>query len=252
MRGRSIRFSAPRRTIADLLHFAMRMPLLPVERRFDISKLQAALGQCKKRPLWSAIFLKGFALVAREMPELRQVYMSFPRPRLYEYPSSRGVIGIEREVAGETGLFPSRIINDPTDHTLVEITAEIRHAKEAPLEQIKQFRRMLAFARLPRFLRRAVWWAGLNVGRQRAKYFGTFAVTTVGPDGASTMHPLAPVTSTVGYGLFLEGGRTDVRIVFDHRVLDGALMARSLVRLEEILNGPILEEIRSSAATPVA
>jgi hypothetical protein len=228
----------------------MRMPLVPVERRIDISRLQAALGQNAKRPLWSAIFLKGFALVAREMPELRQVYLPLPRPHLYEYPSSIGVVGIERQFEGESGLFPFRLINDPADQTLFEITAQIQHAKDAPLADIKQFRRMLIFARLPRFLRRATWLVGLNIGRQRANYFGTFAVTTVGPNGASTMHPLAPVTSMVGYGLFLENGRTDVRIVFDHRVLDGALMARSLVRLEEILHGQILDEISGCAARP--
>jgi len=243
MRGRAIRLSAPRRIVADLLHFALRMPLVPVERRIDISRLQAALAQSTKRPFWSAIFLKGFALVAREMPELRQVYLQWPRPRLYEYPSSVGVVGIERQFEGEVSLFPFRIVNDPAAQTLSDISAQIQHAKEAPLEDIKQFRRMLIFARLPRFLRRATWWLGLNIGRQRANYFGTFAVTTVGPDGASTMHPLAPVTSTVGYGLFLQDGHTDVRIVFDHRVLDGAPMARSLVRLEEILNGKILDEI---------
>jgi hypothetical protein len=250
MRGRRIRLSRPRRIIADLLHFAMRMPLVPVERRIDISRLRTALEQSTVRPLWSAIFLKGFALVAREMPELRRVYLPLPRPHLYEYPSSIGVIGIERQFEDESGLFPYRLIDDPAQQSLLAITAEIQHAKEAPLADIKQFRRMLAFARLPRFLRRATWLVGLNIGRQRANYFGTFAVTTVGPNGASTMHPLAPVTSMVGYGLFLESGRIDVRIVFDHRVLDGALMARSLVRLEEILNGRILHEVCGDAARP--
>ena len=247
MRGRAIRLSRPRRIIADLLHFALRMPLVPVERRIDISRLKAALAQSAKRPLWSAIFLKGFALVAREMPELRQAYLSLPWPRLYEYPSSIGIIGIERQFEGEIGLFPFRIVNDPAAQTLLEITEQIQRAKNAPLDNVKQFRRMLAFARLPRFVRRATWLAGLNVGRQRANYFGTFCVTTVGPSGASTMHPLAPVTATVGYGLFLDDGRTDVRIVFDHRVLDGARMARSLVRLEEMLNAQILDEIRATA-----
>jgi hypothetical protein len=248
MRGRSIRLSPPRRIVADLLHFAMKMPLVPVERRIDISKLKAAIESSAGRPLWSAVFLKGFALVAREIPELRQAYIAWPWPHLYQYPSSIGVVGIEREFDGETGLFPFRIVNDPADQSLAEISDQIRHAKEAPIHEIKQFSRLLALARLPRFLRRAIWWAGLNVGRQRANYFGTFSVTTVGPDGASTMHPLAPVTAIVGYGLFLDDGRTDIRLVFDHRVLDGALMARSLVRLEAMLQGPILDEVASRTA----
>jgi hypothetical protein len=250
MRGRPIKLSLPRRIVADLLHFAMRMPLVPVERRIDISKLQAALRQSSKRPLWSAIFLKGFALVAREMPELRQVYLTWPWPHLYEYPSSFGVLGIEREYEGEIGLFPFRIVNDPADQPLLAISDQIQSAKETPVDDVKQFRRLLILAAMPRLMRRIVWWAALNVGRQRANYFGTFCVATVGPNGASTMHPLAPVTATVGYGMFLDDGRIDVRIVFDHRVLDGAQMARSLVRLDDMLNGPILNEISGAVASP--
>jgi pyruvate/2-oxoglutarate dehydrogenase complex dihydrolipoamide acyltransferase (E2) component len=38
-----------------------------------------------------------------------------------------------------------------------------------------------------------------------------------------------------------------VRIIYDHRVMDGATVARALGRLEEILNSVILEEVRSLA-----
>jgi hypothetical protein len=38
-----------------------------------------------------------------------------------------------------------------------------------------------------------------------------------------------------------------VRVVFDHRVLDAMTLARALGRLEEILNGPIADELRGGA-----
>jgi len=184
------------------------------------------------------------------MPELRRVYLPWPRPHLYEYPASIGGLVLEREHEGETGLFPY-LIWDPAARSLLDITANIQHAKEAPLQGIKQFRRMLAVARLPRVLRRTLLGFGLNVGRFRPNYFGTFFVTTVGPAGASTMHPIAPVTTIIGYGKFLPCGATDVRGVFDHRVLDGFPMARALVRLDEVLNNEILNEIQASlASTP--
>jgi hypothetical protein len=40
----------------------------------------------------------------------------------------------------------------------------------------------------------------------------------------------------------------DVRIVYDHRVLDGATVARALARLEDVLNGEIAAELSGSAA----
>ncbi|MDP2296757.1 MAG: 2-oxo acid dehydrogenase subunit E2, partial [Pseudolabrys sp.] len=40
-------------------------------------------------------------------------------------------------------------------------------------------------------------------------------------------------------------GNVNVRIIYDHRVLDGATVARALARLEEILNTEIVSELRS-------
>ncbi len=42
-------------------------------------------------------------------------------------------------------------------------------------------------------------------------------------------------------------GVLDVRIIYDHRVMNGATVARALGRLEEILNTVILEEVRALA-----
>jgi hypothetical protein len=38
-----------------------------------------------------------------------------------------------------------------------------------------------------------------------------------------------------------------VRLNFDHRIFDGALAARVLVRLEQVLNSSILDELRGLA-----
>jgi hypothetical protein len=39
----------------------------------------------------------------------------------------------------------------------------------------------------------------------------------------------------------------DVRLAFDHRVLDGALAAEALLQLETVLLGQILDEVRALA-----
>ena len=41
-----------------------------------------------------------------------------------------------------------------------------------------------------------------------------------------------------------------VKLIYDHRVLDGAYVARRLRDVEEVLNGPILDELRENRATP--
>jgi hypothetical protein len=51
------------------------------------------------------------------------------------------------------------------------------------------------------------------------------------------------LTTTLTYGPIDERGRLNAKIVYDHRVLDGAYVARRLQNLEEVLNGPIREEL---------
>jgi hypothetical protein len=44
----------------------------------------------------------------------------------------------------------------------------------------------------------------------------------------------------------------DVRLVYDHRVLDGALIARALADLERVLHHEILVELRYLRAADAA
>jgi pyruvate/2-oxoglutarate dehydrogenase complex dihydrolipoamide acyltransferase (E2) component len=37
-----------------------------------------------------------------------------------------------------------------------------------------------------------------------------------------------------------------VRLIYDHRLMDGATVARALMQMEEILNGPIARELKEA------
>jgi hypothetical protein len=49
----------------------------------------------------------------------------------------------------------------------------------------------------------------------------------------------------LNYGVIDGEGKVTVRVIYDHRVVNGATVARALARLEEILNTSLVEEIRS-------
>jgi pyruvate/2-oxoglutarate dehydrogenase complex dihydrolipoamide acyltransferase (E2) component len=51
------------------------------------------------------------------------------------------------------------------------------------------------------------------------------------------------VTSTLHWGHFNDRGVLPTRITFDHRVLDGAFVARGLAELEKVLQTTVLEEL---------
>jgi pyruvate/2-oxoglutarate dehydrogenase complex dihydrolipoamide acyltransferase (E2) component len=90
-----------------------------------------------------------------------------------------------------------------------------------------------------------VWWVSLNFfGRLRSHNYGTFGVTSTSGIGAGVQRIIPILTSSIHYGMFDEAGCLDMRLSFDHRVLDGATAAQALVDLEAVLLHEILDEVR--------
>ena len=249
MRGKPLRLSLPRRMVIDMLHFASRVPTVPVQRSMSLAPLVLARNACADRPSWSAIFTKAYALTAREFPELRRAYVKFPWPHLYEYPASVASIVCQREYQGEPGLFPL-LVKEPAELPLGDLSRLIRHAMAAPFDEVKNFRRALKIGRLPRPLRRLLWWLALNLGRQRANRAGTFAVSVYSALGAESLHPLSLWTTLLNYGPIATDGKVNVRVIYDHRTLDGATVARALACLDNKLSVAILEELAQMKAEP--
>src|SRR5262249_57341667 len=105
-----------------------------------------------------------------------------------------------------------------------------------PIDSIKDFQLILRISALPRPLRRLLWWLGLNFGRQRSNFFGTFAISVYSALNSESLHPLTPLTTVLNYGVIDRNGDVNVRIIYDHGVMDGATVARRLAQLEEILS----------------
>jgi len=247
MKSRRISLSRPRRFLRDLLHFARQVPTVPVQRRMALAELVHARGAIPDRPRWAAIFLKAYSLVAGDFPPLRRVYFGLPWPHLREYPTTVASIAVERDYRGEPCVFFGRIFV-PGNLPLQEINARIRAFTEAPVEAVRPFRAMLRVAGLPSPLRRALIWLGLNLPRTRPGQFGTFGLSVYSSLGSESLHPLSPLTTTVTYGVIDLDGTVAVRLIYDHRVFDGTTAARALGRLEEVLKGPILAELRNLGA----
>ena len=246
MRGRRIPLTRARRLVIDFLHFATGVPTVPVQRRMHIQPVIEARAALPDRPAWTAIFVKAFALVSSEVPDLRRAFLKLPWQHLHEYPQPVASVAIERDFDGEKVVLIARI-KDPDSLPLTELSRQVREFAESPVSEVKDFRRALRTCRYPRPLRRLLWWLGLNHPGQRIRYFGTFGVSVYSALGAESLHPLSPLTSILNYGVFSPDGQVDVRVVYDHRVMDGAVIARALARLEEVLAGPIVDELRELA-----
>jgi hypothetical protein len=215
--------------------------------------LAEAREMSRARIGWAALFTKAFGIVARDEPVLRTLYLKWPWPHFYELPRSVGMVAIARHDFGQDCILPQRI-GTPERLTLAQIDAEIRHAQSAPIAEVPPFRKMIRTTLLPWPLRRLVWSFGLNVGRQRANYFGNFGITSVSAFGPGELHAISPGPYVLTYGALTPDRTIDVMIRWDHRITDAANIASVLSQLQHVLNTAMVDELladgRSCAPEP--
>src|SRR6266478_1897999 len=96
-KGVRLPLSAARKVVAEWLYHAKKVPSLPLNRSMNVGELMDARAASPSRPSWVAMFLKAYAIVARDRPELRQSYIPFPWPHLYEHPISECAVLVERD-----------------------------------------------------------------------------------------------------------------------------------------------------------
>ncbi len=100
-------------------------------------------------------------------------------------------------------------------------------------------------------IRRLSWAVGLNFGRQRGNWFGSFSVTSIAAYGGGALHAITPGPFIVSYGVVEPDQTINVVIRWDHRVTDAAPIARVLTRLEQVLNTEIATELRTARSKPI-
>jgi len=233
------------------MHFAQQVPSVPVQRRMNVAAVVAARQAVPERPSWCGIFTKAFATVAARRPEFRRAYLPHPWPHLYEHPNNIASIAIGRRFEDEDAVFFAHM-RSPEKQGLHQIDAFLKYCKEEPVESIGIYRWAMRVSRLPLPVRRLLWWFGLKTsGYRRAHRLGTFGVSVYSASGSEGLHPLSPLTTTLNYGVIHGNGDVDVRLIYDHRVLDGGTVARALGEMEEVLNEALVAELKWLAAPKV-
>ena len=115
-----------RRLTCDVLHFHQQVPLCPHHRMTHLGSLDAIRQACPVRVSWPVLFLKAYALLAKETPVFRQTWMSFPWPTIYQHDTSVGMLAIQREYRGEPWLFWGRFTS-PENTPLPELQRRLDH-----------------------------------------------------------------------------------------------------------------------------
>ncbi len=250
-KGIYLPLSPSRRMMWDLLEAAQKIPQATVSRRMNLRDLVNARNLAEPRPSWNSMFTKAYATTTAATPELRRLFVRWPWARLYEHPENVTAIAIEAEINGEKTIVGGHV-KSPEKMALLALDQAVIAIKHDPAIA-KWHRRAMRLAFLPRFLRASLWTLALDwSGGRRARILGTLGVTSIAFAGGHDAIPLTALGNILHYGIVDPQGNAWVRITFDHRVMDGAVVARALVMLEQILNTDILAEVRGLPARAAA
>lgn len=246
--GRRMRLPPPRQWIADLVHAGRKVPTVTVERLVNVAPVALARKLFAHPPSWVLLFTKAYAAVAARRPELRRTYMPFPWPHLFQADESVATVAVEREYQGEPAVFFGNL-RHPDRQPIRHLMQHLHRWRTHPIENIRSFDRLIRYGRLPWPVRPLALWYAANVSKWwRMRVFGTFAVSVTAGDGATALNLITPLTTSVNYGLLTPDHSLPVRVHFDHRVMDGAPVARALAELEAVMNTKIVAELKELAA----
>ena len=239
---------AGRGCVNDVAILAIDIPLFPVDRLMRLDTVAAARNTAAVRIGWAAIFLKAYGLVARETPLLRSWLAGRFRQRLATSSESVASLAINRGDGDDDRLFFARLAR-PEATPLPLLQQSVDWFVTQPIEEA--FKRQLELEGVPGWLRRTILrWNMRSASPKRVTRIGTFSLSTLaGFSATNRFHPTICTTS-LSYGPLDGDGRCLVTVIADHRVLDGAAVAKALARLEEVLTTEIVAELRTARPVP--
>ncbi len=247
-----------RNFILDVMAEGRRKNILHVLVEADISGVKERLAEHRRRTgeavsITSYVAASYVAAIAAD--KTMQAYR-VGRSKLVVFDDIDLTFTIERDFEG-AALPVFKIVRAAQEKSAAEIHAELQAARDAPLGMHGPMTALdTLFFRLPRFVRKSLWF----FVRRNPYWFkdlaGTVGITSMGmfTQGAAVAIPITPMTLTLAIGgieqkLVLEDGKPVEREVIhlnlsaDHDVIDGAPLMRFADRLKAILrDGTALTE----------
>ena len=245
--GKRIPLSNGRRLIDDVIHISNKMPMAAFSADWDVAQISKLRRMARPKISWNVLMMKAHAIVCQQRPELRQCYVRFPWAHLYQHHQNVCMMTIGREHQGEERLFFARF-NEPDNQTLVELQEQYDKYRKDPIEDIKQFRHQINFARCPQFVRRFGWWVLFNMWPQkRASHMGTFGMSISGYKGARANGHLGFNATILGTDPTPKKGMAHMVLTFDHNILDGAPAIEVFMESRRMLVTAVAKELANMA-----
>ncbi|MFG2134413.1 2-oxo acid dehydrogenase subunit E2 [Streptomyces sp. NPDC048751] len=237
---------AARRGTYIFLEEARRTAHVYLLAEVDASALRAVRAAAERPASYVSYVVKAAADVLEKYPEARAVFRGGRAPRLSVQPSVHAKVLFDKTVDGQR-CVASGTVPDVQDKDVDGVQSVIDVYKKARMEDPDgPFAKVRKLQRLPLPVFRLLYRVMTRDPARRALLQGTFAVTSIGHEPVGAILPL--ISGTLGFGVGNIADAPRVRagevvvapvftlsLVFDHRVIDGAMAAEILAGVKNRL-----------------
>lgn len=230
--------SAParqRRQTLLLLELARRQSPILLDADVEMTAVVAHRSATATGAAYISYIVHAAARAIATYPEANAAVGGRRRPRLARYDRIAAKVTFDKTIGGVRAVV-SGIVADADRATLSGIDEQIRRYKDADVATAPEFASIRALHRLPWPLAAASFRAVAGRLGRRPEFLGTFSVSSLGHRAVGGVYPQGGTALTFGVGHIREtpvvrdgaiGAAPVLRLglVFDHRVIDGALAA---------------------------
>lgn len=236
---------AARRQTYVFLEDTRRIAHVYLMAQVDATALRAARAAAAAPVSYVSYVVKAAADTLAGYPDARAVLQGGRSPKLTVSPEVHAKVLFDKTVDGQRCVV-SGTVPDVRSADVAAIQAAVDRYKNADVDDVGPFARIRRLQRLPLPVIRLAYRAMMRDPRRRAALQGTFAVTSIGHERVGAILPL--ISGTLGFGVghiadapVVRGGALGVAplftlsLVFDHRVIDGAMAAEILAGVKDRL-----------------
>lgn len=218
---------------------------VPIDIEIDMTRVLRSREVRQDRPSVVAYVTRAVADVLESYPEAQSVHRGGLRPTLAVARPARAKILLDKAIDGQRCVLAGTVPAEPGT-PIEEIATELRELQSDDLGAGGRFGPQQRLSRLPLFAYDLVYRALTANTAIRTSLQGSFSISAVGGFGVRCIYPI--ISGGIGFGMGSVADKPIIRdgdiavapvctlaLIFDHRVLDGAIAAEILAGVKNRL-----------------
>lgn len=246
-------------TLLFLEHSRAYRPVV-IDTEVEMTQVVQHRRQSGGRFSYFAYFIQAMSQVVAQYPEANSLFLGRFLPRLVSLDAVNAKFTVDKTAAGQR-IVASAVVESADSLSLEDIQRRIDDIKAQEIAEGEAFAPIRKLHSMPLLLARLLFRYAMWRPAIKSRVQGTFTITSLGGRAVTRFIPLPGSTLTLGVGDIAErplvkNGRlsvahtTTLTLVFDHRVLDGAISAEILAKIKEKLESVVVCNLENPGRSP--